>query len=180
MAKVLRRGAIRWAAPSLFLLALVALAWADPGNDPRAPDLSAYPKLKVDAGNKVAYWAYAEGVQIYRWDGTTWGFVAPEAVLYDTDGDVVGTHYVGPTWQSNSGSFVVGVVMERASPNPDAIPWLKLQALDSEGPGIFNQVTFIQRVNTVGGKAPEAAGTFVGELARVPYAAEYYFYREKR
>jgi len=38
-------------------------------------------------------------------------------------------------------------------------------------------VTFIQRVNTVGGNAPAAAGTFVGEETRVPYSAEYLFYR---
>jgi hypothetical protein len=38
--------------------------------------------------------------------------------------------------------------------------------------------TFIQRVNTVGGKAPADPGDFEGEVVRVPYAAEYYFYRE--
>ena len=35
----------------------------------------------------------------------------------------------------------------------------------------------IQRVNTVGGKAPTAPGDYVGELVRVPYTAEYFFYR---
>jgi hypothetical protein len=38
-------------------------------------------------------------------------------------------------------------------------------------------VTFIQRVNTIGGTAPAEAGLFVGDEARVPYTAEYYFYR---
>jgi len=35
-------------------------------------------------------------------------------------------------------------------------------------------------VNTVGGKAPTAPGDFPGELARVPYTAEYFFYRAHR
>src|SRR5438093_1036546 len=43
----------------------------NPSNDARAPDLSAYPKLQVQEGNKVSFHAYADGVQIYRWDGTS-------------------------------------------------------------------------------------------------------------
>jgi hypothetical protein len=41
-------------------------------------------------------------------------------------------------------------------------------------------VTYIQRVNTVGGLAPEYAGDYVGEEVRVPYAADYYFYRKHK
>jgi hypothetical protein len=40
-------------------------------------------------------------------------------------------------------------------------------------------VTFIQRVNTVGGLKPAEPGEEVGEVARVPYAADYYFYRKQ-
>ena len=171
---------VRASALALLLLALiapVAVAW----NDNRAPDLSDYPKLQVDEGNKVTFHAYAEGVQIYRWTGTSWAFVAPEALLYadPADDDPVAIHYAGPTWESASGSIVVGTVLERATPDPDAIPWLKLAAVYSDGPGIFDGVTFIQRVNTVGGKAPAYPGDFPDEEVRVPYTAEYYFYRAK-
>jgi hypothetical protein len=38
-------------------------------------------------------------------------------------------------------------------------------------------VTYIQRVNTVGGKAPTVSGGVAGEMARVPYTAEYFFYK---
>ena len=38
-------------------------------------------------------------------------------------------------------------------------------------------MTYIQRVNTVGGNAPTDPGDFVGEVVEVPYTAEYYFYR---
>jgi len=135
--------------------------------------------LQPEAGNKVAFHAYAEGVQIYRWNGTSWTFVAPEATLYADAGGhgVVATHYAGPTWESVSGSKVVGTVRKRATPNPDSIDWLLLKATATEGPGIFDRVTFIQRVNTVGGKAPTAPGEYIGQEVRVPYTAEYFFYR---
>ena len=165
----------------LFGLGFVVPVGADPGNDNRAPDVGPYTELNVEAGHKVAFATYAEGVQIYRWDGTGWAFVAPVALLYE-DEDLNGefaTHYAGPTWESNSGSIVVGAVVDRCTPDPDAIPWLLLKASVSEGPGIFDGVTFIQRVNTVGGKAPADPGDFVGEEVEVPYTAEYYFYHRQ-
>jgi uncharacterized protein (TIGR03118 family) len=152
---------------------------SNPGNINRGPDLADFPKLQVPAGNKVAFHAYAVGVQIYTWDGMKWAFVAPEATLY-ADAEhhgVIGTHYAGPTWESNSGSKVVGARVASATVDPDAIPWLLLQAQSTDGPGIFHDVTYIQRVNTVGGKVPTAPGDIVGQEARVPYSAEYFFYR---
>jgi uncharacterized protein DUF3455 len=163
----------------LVLSALIAPAGAKPGNDNRAPDLGDCEDLAVPAGNKVAHVLFADGVQIYRWNGTSWVFVAPEAELYANAGNTgnVGFHYGGPTWESNSGSKVVGRVLERCTPDPTAIPWLLLEAVSSEGPGIFNKVTFIQRVYTVGGIAPTAPGNTVGEEVEVPYTTLYYFYR---
>jgi Protein of unknown function (DUF3455) len=157
----------------------VTSAKAKPGNDQRAPELGDCQELQVPAGNKVAFHVYADGVQIYRWNGSSWSFVAPDAKLFADSGEngVVGTHYAGPTWESNSGSKVVGSVLERCTPDPSAIPWLLLKAVSTEGPGIFHRVTFIQRVNTVGGIAPTDAGNVVGEVVKVPYTAEYYFYR---
>src|SRR5215211_1258789 len=113
MTAVIQRGSIHLTALALLLLAIGRPAGAEPGNDNRAPDLTGYEKLRVDDGHKVAFRAYAEGVQIYRWNGTKWDFVEPEAVLYsgdDEDAEVVGIHYRGPTWESNSGSMVRGAV----------------------------------------------------------------------
>ena len=163
---------------SLFLLALI-VAPASAGN--RKPDLNGCTDLAVPADQKLAVHLYAAGVQIYRWNGSAWTFVGPEALLYaDEDGHgVVGIHYSGPTWESNSGSKVVGTLVHPCPVDPDSIPWLKLAAVSSNGPGIFDGVTFIQRLNTVGGKAPTEAGDFVGEEAHIPYTAEYFFYRAK-
>jgi len=169
---------------TLLLLTLFTVipAGAEPGNDQRAPDLGDCEDLEVPAGHKVAYRTYAAGVQIYRWNGTSWDFVRPEALLFaDADGNgVVGTHYAGPRWEGNDGSIVHAAVLERCTPDPDAIQWLLLKAVSSTGPGIFHRITYIHRVNTVGGLAPEDPGDFVGEEVGVPYTAEYFFYRAHR
>jgi hypothetical protein len=173
----------KWSRPlaplALLLLALVPSARAEPGDDRRTPDLGDCQELHVPEGNKVAFEVFALGVQIYCWDGTTWNFVAPEAVLYADEGlhGEVGTHFGGPTWQSNSGSTVVGTVLDMCSPDPDSIPWLLLGAASTAGPGIFQDVTYLQRLNTEGGVAPTVPGNIVGEEARVPYTADYVFYR---
>jgi hypothetical protein len=144
-----------------------------------APDLGACPNLEVPEGHRAFYSVFAEGVQIYRWNGTSWTFVAPDAVLFsniNSDG-AVGIHYAGPTWESVSGSKVVGRVVERCTPDATAIPWLLLEAVHTQGPGIFGRVTYIHRTNTVGGLAPAQPGTVVGQVARVPYTTDYVFYR---
>jgi hypothetical protein len=154
---------------------------AQPADDNRAPDLPAgiCDSVHVPEGNTVAFHAYASGVQVYRWNGTAWVFVEPVANLFADRNyrGQVGTHYAGPTWESNSGSKVVARRLTGCTPNASAIPWLKLETVSTEGPGIFDGVTFVQRVNTTGGNAPAAPGSFVGEESRVPYTAEYFFYR---
>jgi hypothetical protein len=54
---------------------------------------------------------------------------------------------------------------------------LLLGAASAEGHGIFQDVTYIQRLNTVGGKAPDEPGDCPGQMALVPYTADYFFYR---
>lgn len=137
--------------------------------------------VRVPAGNKVAFHAYARGVQIYRWDGTAWVLVAPAATLFaDANYSAqIGIHYAGPTWESNSGSKVLGTRVAGCTPDPTAIAWLRLQSISTNGPGVFNAVTYIQRVNTQGGIPPSFPGGSIGASVEVPYTAEYYFYREE-
>lgn len=137
--------------------------------------------VEVPAGNVADSRVYAVGVQRYRWNGDAWIFVEPVATLY-TDAkyrEKVGTHYAGPTWEFNNGGKVIAARLEGCSPTPTAIPWLLLEITTTNGPGIFTSMTYIQRVNTVGGLAPTAPGASIGTLADVPYTAEYYFYRAK-
>ncbi len=167
---------------SVAMLTLVFNPIAKANSDIQAPELPAgCGSLQIPAGNEAAFHVYAIGVQIYRWNGTAWTFVAPSANLYADAGfnGKVGFHYGGPTWESNSGSKVVAARVPNTGCTPDAtaIPWLLLQTVSTDGPGIFSRVTYIQRTATTGGLAPAVPGTTVGEEKRVPYTAEYYFYR---
>jgi len=110
-------------------------------------------------------------------------FKAPEAELLDRAGRRIGKHYAGPTWVSTDGSAVVGEVKARdAGPDPSAIPWLLLSAKSNSGAGVFGRVNSIQRLQTVGGKAPSApcSRDNAQQVARVPYKAAYYFYVAKQ
>jgi hypothetical protein len=163
------------------LLCTAATFVAQAGTDNRAPEVP--PEIAVEDGNKVHFHGYAEGVQIYTWNGSDWGNAVPRATLFDDDGNVVATHFGtpnGPAWRSNSGSEVVGKLPpKRARVDETAIDWLLLPAFAefTHGPGILGATSFIHRVNTVGGKAPSEAGTMIGQVVEVPYSADYFFYR---
>ena len=143
----------------------------------QAGDLGQCDEISVPAGSILVLHAYAKGVQKYEWNGT-WAPRGPSATLYADENytGVIGTHFGGPTWKSNSGSFVVGQLNTPCEVGPADIPWLLLNGIRSQGPGIFEGVTSIQRVNTVGGRAPTLPGN-QGEMRNIPYTAEYYFYR---
>ena len=171
------RSANKITAGALALLLGGGLAALASGNDNRAPEVP--DEIEVPAGNKVHFHGFGVGVQIYTWDGSSWGAAVPEAILFHANG-VVTIHFAGPTWQSNSGSSVVGALPPKAvTVDTNAIPWVLLNAVSTEGSGIFADTTFIQRVHTTGGKAPSVDGTFVGQVARVPYTADYFFYRHQ-
>ena len=66
------------------------------------------------------------------------------------------------------------------TPKPGAVAELLLKTKATEGKGVFSSVTFIRRVETVGGVAPPAPGAaYVGTELRVPYKATYLFYGVK-
>jgi hypothetical protein len=134
--------------------------------------------VQVPEGHRLSSYLFGQGVQIYRWNGTSWEFVAPEASLYADPGHFgeVATHFGGPTWKANDGSIVVGSQAVPCTPNRGAIPWLRLVATSAPGEGRFAGLSFIQRLNTIGGTAPATPGEFVGDEARVPYTSDYVFY----
>jgi hypothetical protein len=153
-----------------------ASALATDNRAPEVPDTIAVPE-----GNKVQFHGFGVGFQVYTWNGTNWGNAVPDAVLLNGDNAVVANHFAGPTWESNSGSRTVGALPPLSvTVDTNAIPWLRLDAVPTKTvrPGIFAGTTFIQRVNTTGGKAPSVNGTFVGQVAEVPYTADYFFFRK--
>jgi hypothetical protein len=142
-------------------MSLAALVWgcatSGVGTTPLVPE-----NLRPPATEVLSLETRAVGVQIYECTASKdvptrfeWVFKAPEADLFDGAGNKIGKHYAGPTWESNDGSKVVGEVKAQdPSPDTGAIPWLLLRAKINFGAGAFNQITSIQRVHTVGGKAP--------------------------
>jgi hypothetical protein len=139
---------------------------------------------------------HAVGTQNYRCTPTsgpddadptfTWVFVAPVADLFNSCGIKVGSHFKvadsnppAPEWKYElDGSSVLGLRLSGA-PVVGSIPELLLKENGHNGAGLFAGVTFIQRLHTVGGSAPdvvECTAENVGEIAEVAYSAQYYFY----
>lgn len=158
------------------LVAGAAVALAACNAVPPVPDV-----LRPGPGATLALTLSARGVQIYECREGQWVFVAPQAELFDAAGRPAGTHGAGPFWQAGDGSRVLASVSARAdAPATGAIPWLLLAARpapDSASHGVLVGVTHIQRVNTAGGTAPGGACQPPGHPLRVPYRADYHFYK---
>ena len=132
--------------------------------------------LKTGRDETLAMIVPAKGVQIYECRAGQWAFVAPEADLFNADGQKIGRHYAGPSWEAADGSRIVGAVKAKAeAPEMSSIPWLLLGTKSTGGPGTFSNVTSVQRVSTVGGIAP-ARDCVDGARARMSYTADYYFF----
>jgi len=175
----------RIAAPLLALLLVPAASFAHgKEHEDRPPPVPA--NLQVPAGNELKFRASGVGVQTYVWTVnptnaalSSWAFKAPHAVLFHREESVVGIHFAGPTWQANDGSKAVGARLAASTVDTNAIPWLLLQATRTVGAGLFADVTYIQRLNTVGGLAPSTPGSDAGEEVLVPYIADYFFYHAR-
>jgi hypothetical protein len=141
------------------------------------------PALVPPAGNTLTSVFKAKGVQVYGCTDTKWTLIEPAASLTGITLNPVraasALHFRGPSWQSSDdGSLVEGTAPVAApSATPNSIPQLLVTAKTSRGPGVFGDVTFIQRLNTVGGVAPAAACT-AGATTAVPYQAVYRFFKK--
>jgi Protein of unknown function (DUF3455) len=142
--------------------------------------------LKVPDGQVLTVAAHGLGVQIYTCQARptdaadfAWTLKAPDARLHYEAGKELGKHYAGPTWEALDGSKVVGeVVAHDDGADATAIPLLLLRAKQTSGAGVFTKVLSIQRLHTIGGKAPPTgcSPTYAGTEVRVAYSADYYFY----
>jgi hypothetical protein len=154
---------------------------AAPDSPPQVPD-----NLKPPAGLTVLLTALGKGDQIYacKPDANNpsqfaWVLARPRADLLNSQGEKIGKHYEGPTWESTDGSKVTGQLLERANaPRAGAVPWLLLKAETNSGTGVFAHVTYIQRVETQDGVAPAEGcdASHAGAEHPVAYQATYYFY----
>jgi len=138
--------------------------------------------IKVPEGNTVLLTLQAKGEQIYQCalkENTYKWIVYPNALLIDAQGQAVGKHFKGPSWQYNDGSLVVGKISQKTDePRHKAMPWLLIEAVDHKGAGLLSNVSYINRVNTQGGLEPTLAcdSNHLGSEKPVPYTADYIFY----
>jgi hypothetical protein len=153
--------------------------------EPAGPDVPS--TIAVGDGFKVFMVGHAAGVQVYSCGATStgyaWSFVAPRADLYGDNGQLVATHFGGPTWQARDGSTVRAKRDQGVTVDPTAIPWLLLSK-DSVTAGPdgdrLTGTAFIQRTATTGGLAPAAAecnAGSAGDIVEVPYTADYWFWK---
>ena len=110
-----------------------------------------------------------------------WTFAGPSAKLWDTNKKEAGKYYAGPTWEANDGSKVTGKQLAVVPGAAGAIPLQLVQANPSTGEGAMKDVTYIQRLKTVGGVAPATpacAAANAGAKTTVPYSADYVFFKK--
>lgn len=150
-------------------------------------DVSIPEQIKPPSGNSPVLTVHAKGDQIYKCSlkggAYAWQLQAPDAILYDAQGQVVGSHYSGPIWEYKEGSRVVGRVVSKIDITPDSsISWLLVEVVAHKGSGLFSDVNFINRINTHGGLKPLSGcdSNHLGGEKRVAYTADYIFYTTPR
>jgi hypothetical protein len=164
------------------LVGLATLSHAQPISPVDVPE-----KISAPAGEKLVLVARASGSQIYvcqqassSGSKSQWTLRAPEALLHDQSGAVIGHHYAGPRWKHKDGSEVSGkVVAQIDSPDAASIPWLLITVTGSAGTGVLTGVNTIQRNHTQGGRPPPASEcntSTVNAERKSSYTADYYFY----
>ncbi len=124
----------------------------------------------------------ASGFQIYECSKDNdsaskfeWVFKAPRADLYGEGGNIIGHYGAGPSWESDDGSKVVGLVKDKY-PGPDvsSAP-LPVRPGSNASTGVFAQTKSITLMDVTGGQAPTVPCTIdqVGKVSRVPFTAIY-------
>ncbi|MEU4626747.1 DUF3455 domain-containing protein [Actinoplanes sp. NPDC023801] len=150
------------------------------GVDPRVPAA-----LNPPAGHVLHAVLKARGVQVYECRAAAWTLLEPAASLTGVTvhpvKKVSALHFRGPSWQSDQdGSRLEGDpegVVRVPSEQPGSIQQLRITAKPGRGDGVFGKVTYVQRLDTVGGLAP--AGSCAGGTTAVPYRAVYRFFVAK-
>lgn len=123
-----------------------------------------------------------EGAQIFRCEsqpaGLRWIYRLPDAELRDAKGNVIVHHGVNLSFEHVDGSRLVGEIVDHVpSPNSDSLPWLLLKT-HVFGDGALAAITYVQRINTVGGMPPSRCeAEQLNQVLRVPFSAEFVFYR---
>lgn len=143
--------------------------------------------VKVPAGHAVALESVGVGEITYECRAKAampgsheWVFLGPMAELKNRQGAKLGSYYGPPaTWAALDGSKLTGSQLAVAPAAPGNIPLQLVKANPAVGAGLLSGVSHIQRVATQGGVAPASPcdASSVGKQQRVPYQADYIFWK---
>jgi hypothetical protein len=140
--------------------------------------------IEPPVGSTLAFQYSARGEQIYQCsvanDVYQWRLTGPRADLFDASAAKVGKHYAGPTWEADDGSLIRGKVMaSQKALDGVSVAWLLLSVAAHEGQGRMSDISYVRRIDTKGGAAPQTpcAANQSGQNSSSPYEANYQFYR---
>jgi hypothetical protein len=143
--------------------------------------------VQVPAGHRVAMQTVGAGSITYECrvkkdntDQFEWVFAGPDAKLLDSAGKTVGKYYGPPaTWEAVDGSKITGTQVAVSPGGAGNIPLQLVKANPAMGMGAMQGITYVQRVNTMGGTAPAmpCAQAQVSQKQVVQYQADYNFWK---
>ena len=144
--------------------------------------------IRVPAGHQVVLETTGVGVLNYECQTNVaatgavgWTLVSPKADLIDRTGKTVGS-YSGPpaTWTHMDGSTVVGtqVAMSPVLGSNNIATQLS-KGTSGMNPGVLQNISYIQRINTKGGQdiSKPCTQTELGNKLTLPYQADYIFWK---
>jgi hypothetical protein len=157
---------------------------APAAESPSRPALGLFSRIRAPTEVEPAFELVATGAQIFRCepdkDGFRWVFRLPEAELRDARGQVVAHHGANYSFEHVDGSRLLGTIVGYDSaPSDDSVRWLLLRT-QSFGQGELEKVSYVQRIDTVGGMPPaQCQAEQVNQILRVPFSAKFIFYRPR-
>lgn len=142
--------------------------------------------VRVPDGHNLAFLTVGQGEITYECREKKdmagqfeWAFVGPMATLTSTNGQAFGKYYAGPTWEAADGSKVTGKQVAVSPAAAGNIPLQLVKANPAMGAGAMQGVSYIQRLNTMGGIAPAmpCGNEQKGQRQQVAYKADYALYK---
>lgn len=143
------------------------------------------PSVTPPEASEEAFRLEASGEQVFRClidaRGWYWKFEAPNAYLFDPQtNQAVAKHGYNFTFVHNDGSRLTTRIVSTAPQGKNDLSDALFTVASRDGYGRLSQIQYIQRLNAKGG-VPTTVCTKEkrGQLARVPFTADFIFYRSK-
>ena len=143
------------------------------------------PALRAPSSEQPAIMLSAQGAQLFECKpneaggGFAWKFVSSDVQLYEGARSVATLKSPTQIDSTADRSSVEGQLLSSQDAGSENLPWASFTARPTGDTGIFAGVSRILRASTRGGIAPTTGcdAGHTGAAARVPFSADYYFYK---